>query len=198
MNKEASKSVYSKYDPRNLSPEQWKSIRSYIKDAGGNIVDSSPYAVGVGIAADTLFGDDRLDRKGINLAGNAIGAAIGSRYGPAGKAIGAMAGGWMSDRIANIFDENDGRNSNDNDNDNSNANEMLNTHLSKDPAMQIAIYQEQLRQARFRQKEMERQIMQMAALQQQSAEMQYQEPMQRSYGSSFGTIVNPYDNVEIF
>lgn len=196
MNKEVSKSVYGKYDPRNLSPEQWKSIRSYIKDAGGNIVDSSPYAVGVGIAADTLLGDDRLDRKGINLAGNAIGAAIGSKYGPAGKAIGAMAGGWMSDRIANIFDEDDGRNSNDNTN--SNTNEMLNTHLSKDPAMQIAIYQEQLRQARLRQKEMERQIMQMAAIQEQSEQMQYQEPIQRSYGSSFGTMVNPYDNVEIF
>ena len=117
---------YGKYDPRGLSPDQWKTI-------GGNVAKYSPYVVGAGIAADTLFSDDRWDRKAVNLAGNAIGAAIGNKFGPGGRALGAMAGGWLSDRVADVFDDNDGKNAKP-------ATQLLNQHLSKDPIMQIAMY----------------------------------------------------------
>jgi hypothetical protein len=178
---------YGKYDPRNLTPEQL----NYLKVRGGQALQ---LGTGIGIAADTLFGDDRWDRKAVNLTGNAIGAAIGNRFGAGGRALGAITGGWLSDRVADIFDDNDGKNANPT----TLPTTLLNQHLSKDPIMQIAMYEEQLRQARLQQKEMERQMMAMARMQAQSLQPSYS----RSFGNrtlpaftNNGTMVNPYEDM---
>lgn len=172
---------YGKYDPRGLTPEQLKAI-------GGNVSKYSPYVVGAGIAADTLFGDDRWDRKAVNLTGNAIGAAIGNRFGAPGRALGAIAGGWLSDRVADVFDDNDGKNAKP-------ATQLLNQHLSKDPIMQIAMYEEQLRQARLQQKEMERQMMAMARIQAQAPQSSYSQSFSNTGLPTFADMVNPYENM---
>lgn len=158
---------------------------------GRGIQKYSPYVVGAGIAADTLFGDDRWDRKAVNLTGNAIGAAIGNRFGPGGRTLGALAGGWLSDRVADVFDDNDGKNAKP-------ATQLLNQHLSKDPIMQIAMYEEQLRQSRLQQKEMEKQMMAMARMQVQSPQSSYSQAISGRSLPTFtsnGTMVNPYENM---
>lgn len=170
-----------------LTPEEL----NYLKVRGGQALQ---LGTGIGIAADTLFGDDRWDRKAINLTGNAIGAAIGNKFGAGGRALGAIGGGWLSDRVADIFDDNDGKNAKPT----TLPTALLNQHLSKDPIMQIAIYEEQLRQARLQQKEMERQMMAMARMQAQSLQPSYS----RSFGNrtlpaftNNGTMVNPYEDI---
>ena len=175
------------FDNINLTPEEL----NYLKVRGSQALQ---LGTGIGIAADTLFGDDRWDRKAVNLTGNAIGAAIGNRFGGAGRALGAIGGGWLSDRVADIFDDNDGKNAKPT----ALPVSLLNQHLSKDPIMQIAIYEEQLRQARLQQKEMERQLMAMARMQAQSLQPSYS----RSFGNrtlpaftNNGTMVNPYEDI---
>lgn len=170
-----------------LTPEQL----DYLKVRGGQALQ---LGTGIGIAADTLFGDDRWDRKAVNLTGNAIGAAIGNKFGAGGRALGAITGGWLSDRVADIFDDNDGKNPKPT----TLPITLLNQHLSKDPIMQIAMYEEQLRQARLQQKEMERQMMAMARMQAQSLQPSYS----RSFGNrtlpaftNNGTMVNPYEDM---
>jgi hypothetical protein len=162
----------------------------------------------VGLVIDAFNDEDRLDRKVGNIIGNVIGGVISSKSGNSGA--GALAGGWVSDRILDVFDNTDGKNAK--------PTALLNQHLSKDPIMQIAIYEEQLRQARLQQKEMERQKMAMARMQAQSlqqkemerqimamARMQAQS-LQPSYSRSFGnrtlpaftnngTMVNPYEDI---
>lgn len=150
----------------------------------------------VGLVIDAFNDEDRLDRKVGNIIGNVIGGVISSKSGNSGA--GALAGGWVSDRILDVFDNTDGKNAKPTTLPTTLSTALLNQHLSKDPIMQIAIYEEQLRQARLQQKEMERQMMAMARMQAQSLQPSYS----RSFGNrtlpaftNNGTMVNPYEDI---
>jgi hypothetical protein len=146
-------------------------------------------AAPVGLIADAFNGEDRLDRKVGNIVGNVIGGVIGAKSGNSGA--GALAGGWVSDRILDVFDDNDGKNAKP-------ATQLLNQHLSKDPIMQIAMYEEQLRQSRLQQKEMERQMMAMARMQAQVPQSSYSQAISGRTLPTFtnnGTMVNPYESM---
>lgn len=121
-----------------------------------------------GANALTSGEDERWDRTAINTAGNLGGAyggykiAGGGIPGIIGGAIGALGGGYISDRVADIFDSTGGRIS---------PTELLNAHLENDPIAQQAMYQEKIRQARLMEKEMQRQRM-----------LQYQAQMAQQQG----------------
>lgn len=127
------------------------------------------------VAGATLMenaGDDRFDRQlvrlGGNLAGGATGYALGAMSGSpyvraAATTIGALGGGYISDRVADMVDPTQGRIS---------ATELLNAHLENDPIAQQAMYQEKIRQARLMEKEMQRQRM-----------LQYQAQMAQEQGA---------------
>lgn len=118
--------------------------------------------------------DDRIDRKLVNIAGNSIGGRIGYALGgmsgnpyirAAATAAGALGGGFLSDRIANLVDASGGK---------VEAIDLLNASLvpnstaEPNPLAMQAVYKERIRQARMQQKEMERQKM-----------LQYQAEMSR-------------------
>ena len=121
--------------------------------------------------ANALAGGEgeRLDRTLVNTAGNLGGAYAGYKLagggipGIIGGAIGTLGGGYISDRVADIFDSTGGRVS---------PTELLNAHLENDPIAQQAMYQEKIRQARLMEKEMQRQRM-----------LQYQAQMAQQQGA---------------
>lgn len=101
-------------------------------------------------------GDERWDRTAVNTAGNLGGAYAGYKLAGGGipgiiaGTIGALGGGYISDRVADMVDPTQGRIS---------PTELLNTHLENDPIAQQAMYQEKIRQARLMQREQQRQQM---------------------------------------
>lgn len=114
-------------------------------------------------------GDERWDRTAVNTAGNLVGGAAAYRTFGGGipgflaGTIGALGGGYISDRVADMVDPTQGRIS---------PTELLNTHLENDPIAQQAMYQEKIRQARLMEKEMQRQRM-----------LQYQAQMAQQQGA---------------
>lgn len=112
--------------------------------------------------ANALAGgsDERLDRTLINTAGNLAGMALGKRFGIPAAVVGGLVGGYASDRIADQFDENDGRVAPKQD-----PMQLLNQHLSQlNPYEQEAILRQQMMQAKQAQREQQR-AMQQAAMQ---------------------------------
>lgn len=123
--------------------------------------------------------DEKPERTALNTAGNLAGLAPGATAGfigghainpklaipgaVVGGAIGALGGGYISDRVADVFDSTGGRIS---------PTELLNAHLENDPIAQQAMYQEKIRQARLMEKEMQRQRM-----------LQYQAQMAQQQGA---------------
>lgn len=100
---------------------------------------------------------------GGGYAGYALGRMSGNPYVQAASTVaGALGGGYISDRVADIFDSTGGRIS---------PTELLNAHLENDPIAQQAMYQEKIRQARLMEKEMQRQRM-----------LQYQAQMAQQQG----------------
>ena len=141
----------------------------------GEYVGSTSFPMGsvVGLAADAFNDKDTIGRKAINIAGNTVGG-ISGRYlanlaggNPylkgAATVAGMLGGGYISDRVADIFDSTGGRIS---------PTELLNAHLENDPIAQQAMYQEKIRQARLMEKEMQRQRM-----------LQYQAQMAQQQGA---------------
>lgn len=114
-------------------------------------------------------GDERWDRTAVNTAGNLGGAYAGYKLAGGGipgvlaGTIGALGGGYISDRVADMVDPTQGRIS---------PTELLNVHLENDPIAQQAMYQEKIRQARLMEKEMQRQRM-----------LQYQAQMAQQQGA---------------
>jgi len=99
-------------------------------------------------------GDERWDRTAVNTVGNLAGGLSGYRAfgggipGVLAGTIGALGGGYISDRLADLIDPTNGKVS---------ATALLNSHLENDPMAQEAMYQEKIRQVRLMQQEQERQ-----------------------------------------
>jgi hypothetical protein len=99
-------------------------------------------------------GDERWDRTAVNTVGNLAGGLSGYRAfgggipGALAGTIGALGGGYISDRLADLIDPTNGKVS---------ATALLNSHLENDPMAQEAMYQEKIRQVRLMQQEQERQ-----------------------------------------
>ena len=118
-------------------------------------------AVAYGANALASGGDERWDRTAVNTVGNLGGGAAGYALGNMGNnpnpyvraaatVAGALGGGYISDRVADMVDPTQGRIS---------PTELLNAHLENDPIAQQAMYQEKIRQARLMQREQQRQQM---------------------------------------
>lgn len=122
-----------------------------------------------GINSALADGDnERWDRTAINTVGNLAGAHTLGRmssnpYVRTGATVlGALGGGYASDRLADMVDPTQGTVA---------PEELIEVHLQQDPIGQQAYYQEQIRQARLMQKEIERQKM-----------LQYQAQMAQQQG----------------
>ena len=133
-----------------------------------------PLAAVAGATMMENAGDDRLDRQLVRAGGNLAGGAAGYMLGSMGNnpnpyvraaatAVGALGGGYISDRVADMVDPTQGRIS---------PTELLNAHLENDPIAQQAMYQEKIRQARLMQREQQRQQM-----------LQYQAQMAQQQGA---------------
>jgi uncharacterized protein YcfJ len=127
--------------------------------------------------------DEKWERTAANTAGNLAGGLAGYRAfgggipGVVAGTVGALGGGWLSDRVSNVFDADMGLRygqrvlNGEVPAGTITARELLNAHLQTDPIAQQAMYQEKIRQARLMEKEMQRQRM-----------LQYQAQMAQQQG----------------
>lgn len=110
--------------------------------------------------------DERWDRTAENTVGNLAGAIAGAQLGKVnpllaipGAIAGAIGGGYLSDRIADQFDDTDGK-----------AMALLDAHLgTTDPYQQEAQLRAQLQQAQMMQREQQKMQRQQAMQMYQSA-----------------------------
>ena len=156
-----------------MMPIDYRQLGEYIAS------DSVPMGATTLLMADAFNDQDTISRKAVNIAGNAAGG-IGGRYlanlaggNPylkgAATVAGMLGGGYISDRVGDMFDPAQGltpdaylnklRDGTDFSHSRISPTELLNTHLENDPIAQQAMYQEKIRQARLMQREQQRQQM---------------------------------------
>lgn len=140
-----------------------------IELAAMGLIPAATYGANALIGGEGDRFDEKWERTAANTAGNLAGGLAGYRAfgggipGVVAGTVGALGGGWLSDRVSNVFDEDMGLRygqrvlNGELPAGTITARELLNAHLQTDPIAQEAFYQEKIRQIRLMQQEEQRQ-----------------------------------------
>ena len=143
-----------------------------IELAAMGLIPAGVYGANALIGGEGDRFDEKWERTAANTAGNLAGGLAGYRTfgggipGVLAGTIGALGGGWLSDRVSNVFDADMGLTqegyrqrvlNGEVPMNRISPTELLNAHLEKDPIAQQAMYQEKIRQIRLMQQEEQRQ-----------------------------------------